>query len=498
MKKKRILPKRSYRVVAITGCLMMAAGVIMAAYGNYPAVTGYIDSISEKSGVFPTVSTSAVQKLDTGLPDDGPVDCIIMFTAKTGVSALDQQGTMKSMISSLGGDIRDQYFWSVNAMNVIVDAENLSRIAGNSQVSYIYPNEPIVRLLDTGLEWDDYVHFMGNNGDLLQANYLHDEGITGEGLTVFVIDSGINPGHPDLQRNGKSVVIGSYNPAGVEVSLGHGTAVAGCIASQNPGYPGIAPGCDIISINVFDTDGSGYPSWILDGVDYIAEYARNHDGCFVSSNSWGISHTISTQQSCQPSPFHSAFNTLATRMGIPVVFAAGNDGAIDESQLIGSQINDPADADNVIAVGSVNDALYISSFSSRGPSCSHGKKPDLVAPGSSVHTLNVSNGDCFVTGTSFAAPQVSACLGLIYSQFGDRYSVSQYYDALREGTRDLGPPGYDYDYGYGLVQAYDSYLIIQGEIPLSTYSDYGTYVIIIGLVMVCIPFIASYALKPRK
>lgn len=121
-----------------------------------------------------------------------------------------------------------------------------------------------------------------------------------------------------------------------------------------------------------------------------------------------------------------------------------------------SPSNDPGS----FSVGAVNQSGSIASFSARGPSaCSGGLYPQIAAPGVFVYTADLtlySNPYFSVTGTSFAAPHVSAAMALLAGAV-QKATAFQLQAALEEGAADLGIPGPDDTYGYGLLDVMAAY-----------------------------------------
>ncbi|MGM8837108.1 S8 family peptidase [Thermus sp. 93170] len=135
--------------------------------------------------------------------------------------------------------------------------------------------------------------------------------------------------------------------------------------------------------------------------------------------------------------------SAARAQGVVLVAAAGNYG-IDGVLY-------PASSPSVIAVGSVSNDKSKSLFSNCGPEL------DLVAPGERVTVLRPNNGDGFGSGTSFASPMVAGVAALYMSAYKARYgslpNPDQVYQCLTATAEDLGPPGHDTGYGFGLVRA---------------------------------------------
>jgi serine protease len=256
---------------------------------------------------------------------------------------------------------------------------------------------------------------------------------TGTGITVAVIDSGVDAAHPDLAGQ---VLPGIDLIAGTEgVSSdpnGHGTHVAGTIAAvtgNNTGVTAVAPHAKILPIRTLDADGSGYMSDTATGIVYATDH-----GAHVINMSLG---------GTEPSTAVSNAISYARSKGVVVVAAAGN------SRANGSPTSYPAADDGVIAVASTTSGDVYSSFSNRGDYI------DVAAPGSAiVSTYPQASGSAYVSmsGTSMAAPHVAGLAALLKGYNG-ALTPEQVQQAMQASAVDLGTVGKDSDYGHGRVDA---------------------------------------------
>lgn len=270
---------------------------------------------------------------------------------------------------------------------------------------------------------------------------------TGEGVTVAVVDTGVDAGHPDLAGR---VVPGfdgfKKKTAGMIDPNGHGTHVAGTIVGHGL-VTGIAPGAKIMPIRAMDANGVGNTYKIVSGI----MWAVNH-GADIINMSIG-----------SPEPDVSEKNAIrwARNQGVLVVAASGNDGsaramypaAYDDFRHDAER---SGGTDDVIGVGAVDSDGQRASFSQRG------NPVDLVAPGVRVLSTytRLKHAYSFETGTSMAAPFVAgvAALALAYQRAthpdsnkidnGNRVDA-----ALRSSATDVGSPGRDLYMGDGEVSA---------------------------------------------
>ncbi|MBI2661041.1 S8 family serine peptidase, partial [Candidatus Woesearchaeota archaeon] len=228
--------------------------------------------------------------------------------------------------------------------------------------------------------------------------------ITGKGETVCIIDTGVDYTHPALGGcfGAGCKVIGGYdfvnNDNDPIDDQGHGTHVAGIVASTNDPYTGIAPEANIVAIKVLDSTGSGSSENVINGIDWCVNNASKFNISVISMSLGAGSYANSTY--CDTSDTATAdviHNAIARN--ISVVVAAGNDGSL-------TGVSDPACISNVTVVGSTDKANQMSPYNRWG-------LPMLVAPGSNI--TSAQNGGGFVTfsGTSMATPMIAGAFALL-------------------------------------------------------------------------------------
>lgn len=268
---------------------------------------------------------------------------------------------------------------------------------------------------------------------------------TGAGITVAVVDTGVDTSHPDLAG---SFVTG-YNAMSGEAGTvtdnnGHGTHVAGIIAGHGA-VAGVAPAARIMPIRVMDSAGYGTTYKIITGVIWA-----------VNNGADIINVSVGSEDS---DPAERAAIEWARAKGVLVIAAAGNTGTRKPiyPAAYGDYASDaPAVSDSVIGVGAVDRAGSRGFFSQRG------EFVDVAAPGVRVlSTFPTSRGSyAWESGTSMSAPFVTgiAALALAYqrkvrpeqSRPDAALAVDQ---AIRSSARDLGPSGNDPYFGRGEVSA---------------------------------------------
>ena len=269
----------------------------------------------------------------------------------------------------------------------------------------------------------------------------------GRGIRWAVLDTGVRSDHPhfvidaktgssriaeiwDCTKRGDPVRLASDNDAD-----GHGSHVAGIIAGRGTAddkeYLGLAPEAQLVVYKVLDDRGEGEDAWIIKALDHIAEQNESNAQLAVHGLNLSLGGPYdSTVYGCGFTPICQELRRL-WRSGMVVVVACGNEGQIDVQTSDGEvelnslmSIGDPANLEDCIAVGSVNadkPHLYgVSAFSSRGPTSDGRCKPDVVAPGERIASVNARfKGQSRLyrveSGTSMAAPHVSGLVAAFLS-----------------------------------------------------------------------------------
>ena len=203
----------------------------------------------------------------------------------------------------------------------------------------------------------------------------------GEGITIAVLDSGVNP-HPDLGNRLLGQIDFIEGKALPYDDNGHGTHVAGCAAgdgSINANYAGPAQKANIISMKVLSGSGSGATSGIVKAIQTAVEMKEDLNIRVINMSLGGPA-----SKNGERDPINMAIKA-AKEAGITVVVAAGNEGP--DPRTVGS----PGNSLNAITVGALDDKNTAdrsddipASFSSRGPTPDGDIKPDVMAPGVAI------------------------------------------------------------------------------------------------------------------
>ncbi len=289
------------------------------------------------------------------------------------------------------------------------------------------------------------------------ADYLFSRNITGSGVVVAVLDTGIDYTHPDF-GNCSSVGAGCRVASGYDFvnndadpvdDNGHGTHVAAIIGAQGS-FRGVAPNVTLMAVKVCDSAGYCSTSAMVQGLDYA--YANGAD----------VIHMSIGGAAAPNDPFADATSVVATalsELGVPVVISAGNIGPGYNT------IAAPGSAYGVITVGASNDQDTpdisddsIPAFSARGPSAFGRFDPDVVAPGYNICAAKASGtsgttcGDSshvLKSGTSMSAPFVSGSIALMLD-YNSSWSLGEIRKRLI-GSAYAGVSENVFEQGAGLI-----------------------------------------------
>ncbi len=348
----------------------------------------------------------------------------------------------------------------------------------------------------------------------IRADAVHASGITGKGVGIAILDSGIdglyNPDlhYPDktvqnikvlfnltdlftfkgsLKKPAKAATLFVENLPNSETSVGHGTHVAGIAAGLGTAsggyYTGVAPGAKLIGIGTGDVL---FIFWALAGFDYILDHQRDYN-IKVVNNSWGTSGPFDPKD-----PINKASKKVHDK-GITVVFAAGNDGPAQNTLnpysvapwVIGVAAGCKTVPDPTISkihcadqTGQNRDSV-LADFSSRGIPGDPLYHPDVTAPGVHIvstrastgtvlnvldanHDLNLTS-TCAISaanapyytcasGTSMATPHVAGVVALMQEAAGGGLTPDQVASVMTQTARPL-PTFALWEVGAGYVDA---------------------------------------------
>jgi len=253
--------------------------------------------------------------------------------------------------------------------------------------------------------------------------------LTGTGLTVAVLDSGVRKTHQSLRN--KVVYEANFTDSPTpEDIFGHGTQVAFIIAGGQHGLgekAGVSPGASIMNIKVISDEGLGSDESIILGIDRVCDLAEaaRKKGLWPTDDLYPNVINLSLggeDDGDDDNPVREACRQASLDYGLDVVAAAGNSGPKMTTMML------PACEPEVIAVGAIetNDELVVWEKSSRGPTVQGETKPDFVIWGTDLEMASNKNDEEYVakSGTSFAAPMLSGLTGLLWESGRRAYGES--------------------------------------------------------------------------
>jgi serine protease AprX len=312
----------------------------------------------------------------------------------------------------------------VDGVAVTVPAAAVERLAANPGVSFVALDSPI-DLTATGAVSAGSLATIYPGRD--SASNPWSAGVTGQGVGIAVIDSGVTP---SADFGGRLTQVALDGQSGsLDDTVGHGSMVAGVAAGMSPDgkFIGIAPGASIYAINITRPSGV-YTSDVITGLKWVYDNAHTYNIRVVN-----LSLTETAKSSYKDSPLDLAIERLWAS-GVFVVVSAGNRGP---GEIDYAPANDPlaftvGAFDTMDTSGPGDDTL--TSWSSSGTTVDGFSKPDLVAPGrhvaaplpagTTLDTLapsgnRVAPGYASINGTSFAAPQVAGAAAIIFQSHPD-------------------------------------------------------------------------------
>ena len=342
--------------------------------------------------------------------------------------------------------------WVVNALVVEGQAAAITALANRDDIQTITLDEQQQYL--TPQITNAFSHTNGSAWgiDQVQAPQVwYGLGVTGENVTIAIMDSGVDWLHPDLQANYRGnlgggpvdhqdhwfdAVEGTTEPVDPN---SHGTHVAGSAVGQNG--IGVAPGANWIGVRMLAADGVGYPSQIHAAFQWIL--APDGDPALapdIVNMSWS-----------NADPYYDFFvediEALVAAQIIPVA-AAGNNGPS------GMTIGAPANYTDTVTIGASDDQDRVAWFSSRGPSpLTNVQKPWIVAPGTAILSSIPGGEYGLKSGTSMATPHVSGAAALLLSA-NPTLSLAQINSLLRQSATAIVPNHPTNEAGWGRLNAY--------------------------------------------
>lgn len=392
--------------------------------------------------------------------------------------------------------------WITNVITCMATNQVINELAQRSDIASIDWDETRNLLLDEeqavkeGLDAMDGGKEITYNVNIMDVPAVWDLGFYGEGVTVCVLDTGVNYNHSDLEdhmwidpafpNHGYDFANNDNDPMD---GHGHGTHCAGTVAGDGTAgsQTGMAPEATVMALKVLDDGGGGNESNVWAAIEFVVE----HNGDIISmslgwQHSWG----------CDRTSWRNSFdNALAA--GVVASVAAGNEGDQQGSYPIPDNVRTPGDCpppwlnpdqtttggiSGVVCIGATDSNDNLASFSSRGPVTwsainpfndypyNPGMgliRPDVSAPGVDVKSCDAfnPNGYTWMSGTSMATPGTAGVMALLLSK-NINLMPEEISEALEMTAVDYGATGKDNNFGAGRVDALEAFNFVNFPGPV--------------------------------
>jgi len=352
-------------------------------------------------------------------------------------------------------------FHHIPIISGLIDVDRIDDLLNIEGVVFLTLNGELHILLDNAIG----IHYVDT---------VWDFGYTGEGVSVAIIDTGIDPNHvgindfDDDPTTDDPKVVAFYDAldgsgddgSGTTQAYddhGHGSHCAGITAGtgsiddgpmstgETP-YRGVAPGATLVGVKVLDGGGSGSFAEVMKGMEWTIDNQIKYNIRSASMSLGGAWVSELTQEQ------EERVTTLANEMvahGIALMIAAGNSAAY-------GTIGTPGAAKDVITVGATEDSRQLAVYSSKGPTHEGQIKPNVAAIGSAVMSVEANSGNAYVSmsGTSMATPMVAGMAVLLHQANPDLQPLM--IRSILESTAEYRwlshPVRPNNDYGWGFVE----------------------------------------------
>lgn len=293
----------------------------------------------------------------------------------------------------------------------------------------------------------DYASFIDSSADMLtDLDTFRDDSrfssIDGSGQTVVVIDTAFDLDHSffgaDTDQNGVSDRIIYHEDFtserdGANTSNpdeNHGTHVASIVASSDPNHPGVAPGTNLVVLQVLAADGFGSAVWIQKALQWVVANAAEYNVVAVN-----MSLGDSSNNTSETSGWATDEMRQLAAMDIMTVVAAGNDYIEFKSEGVSYPGSDPY-AFTVSAINASSSPDQLADFSQRSDSLT-----DILAPGVDITHGDVGGGVVSLSGTSMAAPYISGVIALAQqiavNSMGRKLTLNELTNLLRSSSASV-------------------------------------------------------------
>ncbi|MEV6654482.1 S8 family peptidase [Streptomyces sp. NPDC051219] len=344
---------------------------------NNIRLTAAISAVAAAAGVTALISPLA----GAATPAEGTVYGAGAEGAVSGsyIVILDEKADKSRLAKKYGGELKRNYSSAINGFSASgLSATEAKRLAADPHVGKVVQNKKftINATQDNPPSWGlDRIDQADTAGD---KKYAYPDA-AGEGVTAYVIDTGVRIGHKDFEGRAAHGFDAVDNDNSADDGNGHGTHVAGTIAGASHG---VAKKAKIVAVRVLDDSGSGTTEQVVAGIDWVT---KNHQGPSVANMSLGGGADEALDEAVRK----------AIASGVTFGVAAGNESS-DAGQ------GSPARVQEAITVASSTEDDKQSDFSN------FGSVVDIYAPGSDITSAwnDSDQGTKTISGTSMATPHV--------------------------------------------------------------------------------------------
>jgi len=410
-----------------------------------PTLASGAGAAPKPAGLDPALPLHPLLQYGALVEPDKKVAVIVQKTSKDGKG--------KDIAADGEGEDLEEFAF-IKSHRMTVKQGKLPKLAARKDVLYISPDGGVRQhaIVDPAKLKTTYPRTV--NVDQVWTG--KDTGITGAGVTVAVLDTGLTIG-PDFGGNVIAVNLNSQSGS-VADQHGHGTHVAGIIKgrSANGAYVGIAPDSTLISVKIADDQGTADTGDMLRGLQWVYANRNGYNGS-GPIKVVNVSITVATPESYKTSAVCAAVEQLWLA-GIVVVCTAGNSGSNKDATWC-----PPANDPYVITVGATDEAGtektdndILTTFSSRGKTQDGIYKPEIVAPGRRIvaplasptctiarlyPTRLTGDGHIRLSGTSMSAPIVAGVVVLLRARFPNLTPDQIKWLILNKGLAYKSPDG---------------------------------------------------------